>query len=65
MATDGKKRYLLGPYEDPADGPRVLMCLESALDDLRSRFMEDEVGDRIMYEIIEMTDAEADALPEL
>ena len=61
----GKKRYVLGPWEDPADGPIALMSLESALDDLRSRFQEGEVGDELTYRVVELTDAEVDALPEL
>lgn len=60
-----KKRYLLGPFEDPADGPNVLMSLENAVDDLRSRFEEGEVGDELTYRVVELTDAEVDALPEL
>ena len=60
-----KKRYLLGPFEDPANGPTVLMCLESAIDDLRDRFADGEIGDELTYRIVEMTDAEAEALPEL
>jgi len=58
-------RYLVGPFEDPACGPKALMCLESALDDLRSRYVEGEVGDELTYRIVEMTDAECEKLPEV
>lgn len=58
-------RYLVGPFEDPADGPKALMCLDAALDDLRSRFEEGEIGDELTYRIVEMTDAEVEKLPEL
>lgn len=58
-------RYLVGPFEDPADGPRALMCLDSALDDLASRYEEGEVDDVLQYRIVEMTDAECEKLPEL
>lgn len=60
-----KKRYVLGPFEDPADGPTVLMSIGSAVDDLRSRFDEGEVGDELTYRIVEMTDEEVEALPHL
>ena len=59
-----KKRYLLGPFEDP-DVPMALMCLETAVDDLRERFASGDVGDEMRYRIVEMTDSEVDALPEL
>lgn len=63
-----RKRYLLGPFEDPSDGPKVLMSLESAIDDLRSRFEDTDctqLGDELTYRVIELSDAEVDALPEL
>ena len=60
-----KKRYLVGPFEDPADGPRVIMSIESAIDDLRSRFEEGEPGDELTYRLVEMTDDEIERLPEL
>lgn len=63
--NDGRKRYLLGPFEDPNDTPRVLMSLESALDDLRSWFEDGDVDDEMSYRIVELTDAEVEALPEL
>lgn len=65
MSDDTKRRYLLGPYEDPSDGPIALMTLESAVSDLRSRFEEGEVDDELRYRIVEMTDAEVEELPEL
>jgi hypothetical protein len=61
----GKKRYVFGPWEDPADGPIALMSLDAALDDLRSRFEEGEVGDELTYRLVELTDAEVEKLPEL
>lgn len=61
----GKTRYFLGPWEDPNDGPHALMCLSAALDDLKSRFEEGEIGDEMTYRIVEMTDAEVANLPEL
>jgi hypothetical protein len=41
------------------------MCLSAALDDLKSRFEEGEIGDEMTYRIVEMTDAEVANLPEL
>jgi hypothetical protein len=58
-------RYFIGPWEDPADGPKALMSLETALDDLKSRFEVGEVGDELTYRLVEMTDAEVEKLPEL
>lgn len=63
--TNPKQRYLLGPFEDPADGPIALMTLAAAIDDLTSRFEDDEVGDELRYRIVELTDEEVQALPEL
>lgn len=60
-----KQRYLLGPWEDPNDGPVALMSLDSAIDTLRSYFTEGEAGDEMTFRIVEMTEAEIDALPEL
>jgi hypothetical protein len=59
-----KKRYILGPFEEP-DRPMALMGLQAAMDDLKSRFEEGEVGDECVYRIVEMSDAEVEALPEL
>lgn len=69
-AKDGvhRKRYLLGPFEDPSDGPKCLMSLQNAIDDLRSRFEDTgctELGDELTYRVIELSDAEVEALPEL
>lgn len=64
MSEPQKKRYVFGPLDESGE-PRVLMCLEAAVDELRSRFEDGEVGDDIQFRIVEMTDAEADALPEL
>lgn len=42
-----KRRYFLGPYEDP-DHPCLLMTVEHAVDDLRERFASGELGDQII-----------------
>ena len=62
---DEKRRYFVGPFEDPACGLRVLMSLELALDDLRSRFEEGEIGDVLQYKLVEMTEREIEKLPEV
>lgn len=63
-----RKRYIVGPFEDPSEGPRALMSLETALSDLRSRFEEADDfnhGDELTYRIVYLSDAEVAALPEL
>jgi hypothetical protein len=62
---DQKRRYVFGPWEDVSDGPVALMSPYVALQDLQSRIDEGEVGDEMRYRIVEMTDTEVDALPEL
>lgn len=62
---DEKKRYFLGPHDDPSDTPRELMTLESAIEDLRTWFSELDPGDTVMYRLVEMTDKEVEALPGL
>jgi len=66
--TDGwhetkKTRYVLGPYEDEA--PVALMSLESAIDHLKAFFADQESGDEAHFRLIELTDAEVEAVPEL
>jgi hypothetical protein len=58
-----KKRYFLGPFDDGE--PMALMTLDTALDNLRTNFQECEVDDEFTYRIVEMTDEEVNALPDL
>ena len=58
-----RTRYLLGPYDD--EFPAALMGLESAIDHLRAFFADQECGDEAHFRIIELTDAEVEAVPEL
>lgn len=61
---DEKKRYLLGPFDMP-DHPQQLMTLDNAIDDLRTWFDELDPGDEVHYRLVEMTDKEVEALPDL
>jgi len=61
--TIPKTRYLLGPYED--ERPVALMSLESAIDHLKAFFHDHDGGDEAHFRIIELSDAEVEAIPEL
>lgn len=58
-----KKRWLLGPYDD--EDPVALMTLDTAISHLKAFFADQEIGDECHFRLIEITDAEVAALPEL
>lgn len=63
MTDDTKRRYLMGPFE--GNDLRCLMTLETAIEELREFFASEDPGEVVKFKIVEMTDAEVDALPEL
>lgn len=65
MATnETKQRVFFGPFEEP-DQECAVMDLDIAQQTLKEWFETGEPGDRVVFRIEEMTEAEIDALPEL
>lgn len=60
---NGKQRYFMGPYD--SGDPQQVMTLESAIEDLRTWFSELSPGEEVTYRLIELSEAEYEALPKL
>lgn len=63
VLPNGKRRYFLGPYED--GDPVALMTLGTACESLRESLASGDVDDEYTFRVVELTDAEVEALPEL